>query len=381
MGRDSSIEWTHHTFNPWIGCAKVSEACRNCYAWQQMDVRWGRVKWGVNGSRKVTSDAYWRQPLQWDREADAAGERRRVFCASLADVFEGWQGGMFDTAGRRLFRRSNAGGEYWAGFREPLSESDRRRVGDAAVSMADVRRRLFDVIDRTPHLDWLLLTKRPENIERMVPDAWAIDGAPANVWLGFSAETQKDLEARWEWMEPAARHLRPAVVFISAEPLLEFLDLGQCLYPVNIGDEDQDVWTATVGAVFAGGESGPNARPTHPDAVRDLRNQCYEASVPFLFKQWGEWLPYEISAQPSFWHSAADGSEIDGHAFPDGITENEPVEGWYWPWPEHMVCFHRVGKHAAGRLLDGQLYDEVPRATRAELNADKTQDGTPPATV
>ena len=129
MGRDSNIEWTHHTFSPWIGCTKVSRGCEHCYALALMDTRMHRAEWGPRGTRVVTSDAYWRQPLKWEAEAFTSGERKRVFCASVADVFEGQ-----DTM-----------------------------PPEAHETVKAARSRLFDLIMVAPMLDWLLLTRRPEN--------------------------------------------------------------------------------------------------------------------------------------------------------------------------------------------------------------------------
>ena len=119
MAENSKIEWTDHTFNPWIGCTKVSDGCKNCYAESLMDKRWGKVKWGPQGQRQRTSDENWKKPFAWDRQAAKQGIRYRVFCASLADVFE-----------------------------------DNDQVSDWRLD-------LFDMIKVTPNLDWLLLTKRP----------------------------------------------------------------------------------------------------------------------------------------------------------------------------------------------------------------------------
>jgi protein gp37 len=151
MGQATMIEWCDHTFNPWIGCSKVHAGCAHCYAEADMDHRRHRVKWGPGGTRSRTSDDYWKQPLKWNREAEAAGERRRVFCASLADVFEEWRGPILNHLGNRLMHEHmGSAGE------EP-----------AWVTMDDLRRDLFALIDQTPHLDWLMLTKRPENVRKM----------------------------------------------------------------------------------------------------------------------------------------------------------------------------------------------------------------------
>ncbi len=232
MAEDTKIQWCDATFNPWEGCSRVSEGCRFCYA-ETRAKRFGTVQWGPQGTRRVASEAYWRQPLKWDREAKAAGERRRVFCASLADVFE-----------------------------------DR-------PELIKPRKRLFEVIRRTPNLDWLLLTKRPENFKEMLP--WP--GWPdKNVWLGVSVENQAAADERI----PLLLQTPAAVRFLSVEPLLESVDLSQ--------------WRPQGGIhlVIAGGESGPHARLCDITWLRSLRGQCQTAGVAFFLKQLGSrpcWSP------------------------------------------------------------------------------------------
>lgn len=280
--KDSKIEWTHHTFNPWIGCTRVSPGCVNCYAETMMDKRYRKVKWGPQGERKRTSADYWKQPLKWNREAAADGERRRVFCASLADVFE--------------------------------DKTDQRQ------EMDEWRKNLFDLIYETPSLDWLLLTKRPENVQKMVP--WMFHhpdffGWPANVWIGTSVEDQERADKRI----PELLKIPAAVRFLSVEPLLATVDLRPYLQMQWLGFGEEQ---AMVDWVIVGGESGHDARPMHPDWARSVRDQCQEAGVPFLFKQWGEFGPC---------------TPID-----DGNPD----------------CLHRLGKHRAGRLLDGREWNESP---------------------
>lgn len=255
MGENSKIAWTDHTFNPWIGCARVSAECQNCYA-ETLDARYqfgGNTNWGKTATRHRTGGANWRKPITWNRQAEAEGIRRRVFCASLADVFEARD----DLDGHR----------------------------------AD----LWELIEATPWLDWLLLTKRPQEIPYRTPwgglrcnlcggsgslplgrscDAhlpfMQLVDPPSNIWFGTSCGVAESV--------PAVAHLvriakAASVLFVSAEPLLGPVDLVPHL-------EDLD-W------VIAGGESGPGHRPIDPEWVRDLRDQCRAAAVPFFFKQWG----------------------------------------------------------------------------------------------
>lgn len=162
MAENSKIEWCHHTHNPWRGCTRVSQECAKCYAETLSHRNPGTLGvWGPNGTRVFAAEATWREPLKWDRKAKDAGERHRVFCASLADVFEDWGGSVTGSNGNRL---------WWC--HGSLSNSPLPSVGMEKgcrwATLDDVRSRLFDLIDETPNLDWLLLTKRPENIDRMM---------------------------------------------------------------------------------------------------------------------------------------------------------------------------------------------------------------------
>ena len=308
----SKIEWTDHTFNPWMGCTKVSPACKNCYAERDMDHRYGKVSWGPKGTRVLTADANWKKPIKWDKEAREYNlsqgqanygfgmmKRPRVFCASLADVFESWGGSVNDHKGNVLYH-SWVAGKYTSDV-PPENLATQR----PAVSLGDLRRRLFELIDSTPNLDWLLLTKRPQNFERM----W--DGKKrTNVWLGTSIENQQYADSRLQYLHDAKRSGLVAKTFVSAEPLVGPIYLqhrtSDRVYN-HLGEGGLD-W------VITGGESGPGARACDPDWFRSLRDQCKEAGTPFHFKQWGEY------------------------------DENQ----------------QRLGKKKTGRMLDGELYDGVP---------------------
>lgn len=276
MGQDSNIEWTTHTFNPWRGCTKVSAGCQHCYA-DTLSKRNPLTLgvWGPNGTRVVASEAAWKEPLKWDRAAKAAGERHRVFCASLADVFEDWTGPMVDAAGRALhFARPGAWGV-----------DDR---GAGPCSMTNVRHRLFGVIRDTPHLDWLLLTKRPENIDGLSQVALARP-LPPNVWIGTSVEDQSTADDRI----PHLLTVPAAVRFLSCEPLLGPVKLGDHLLP-RLGDmkgafrPDHQPRSCRIDWAIVGGESGPGARPCRVGWVRSLVGQCRAAAVPCFVKQLGE---------------------------------------------------------------------------------------------
>lgn len=299
MGANSEIQWTDHTFNPWRGCSKVHAGCTNCYAENNMSVKLHGIKWGPNGTRVMASDAMWREPLKWNREAVKAGERRRVFCASLADVFEDWQGRVLDHRGHPLC--VNDSREVYAeGIPCELPDGD--DWGQRELTLDDLRKRLFYVIDKTPNLDWLLLTKRPENIKRMWPAVDDIQpifpGAPGNlgksipckvplgcrhnVWLGTSVSDQ----ATADKMIPELLKCRELcrVLFLSAEPLLGPINLQPHLTQrgefVNAQGINCD-W------VIVGGESGNGARPCNVAWIRSIVDQCKAAGVPVFVKQMG----------------------------------------------------------------------------------------------
>lgn len=278
MTKNTKIEWAHHTFNPWTGCTKVSPGCDHCYAegWAK---RSGTVQWGPHAERRRTTAANWRQPLKWHDEALANGIRYRVFCASLADVFD------------------NAVPEDW-------------RSDLAALILA------------TAQLDWLLVTKRIGNAASMLASMFP-DGVPANVWIGATIINQQEADRDI----PKLLATPAAVRFLSMEPLLGPVDIRWAItrfWPemaagfIQRGHFSPGAEAlAPLDWIIAGGESGPGARPMDPDWPRSLRDQCSAARVPFLFKQWGESLYGE-----------------------------------------------KVGKTAAGRMLDGQEWTQYP-CTRA----------------
>ena len=452
MAENTAIEWADHTFNPWTGCTKVSPACDHCYA-ESWAKRSGTVRWGPGEPRRRTTDANWRLPLKWNAQAQRDGRRFRVFCASLADVFD------------------NEVPTAW-------------RVD------------LFRLIEVTPNLDWLLLTKRIGNAAKMMFLARGgyLPMLP-NLWLGATVVTQEEADRD----VPKLLAVPARVRFLSIEPMLGPIDLRRWLHgtsdtkvgqnlnslgsldhevrdrslkdsdgvalpshfpdgnrlpaialdtlraptnepaegalqpshdigvgvvdrdpcavgpagaatPVEIalaikesrevgnapfvgGDGDgllqergpgspsetlasdfplhagsagaksqtnrRDGFTGAVGArnlnapsgsvlhwVIVGGESGPKARPMHPDWARSLRDQCAAAGVPFLFKQWGEWLPAELPSDEECY--ADDGSD---RAL-EGRIRVQRIEGY-----QDMAC---IGKKAAGRLLDGVEHNGFP---------------------
>jgi protein gp37 len=239
MAETTEISWAHSTFNPWIGCTKVSPGCDNCYAATLMDERYGRVKWGAGEPRAMTKT--WGQPQRWNRYARDRGEPWRVFCASLADVFD-----------------NEVPGEW--------------------------RRLLGQLIVDTPHLTWMLLTKRIGNVGMALEDfRW--EAFPGNVWLGITVVNQDEADRDIPKLLKAPAHIR----WLSCEPLLGPLDLNEYLE----GHEEAGIvgncvgYTPPVDWVIVGGESGKSPRPMAPEWARSIRDQCARHEVPFHFKQWG----------------------------------------------------------------------------------------------
>ena len=300
----TEIGWTHRprpdgtfmpgfTFNPWIGCTKVAPGCAHCYAEADFDLRRGAVKWGPNGTRKITSASYWQNPIKWNKLAEAAGERRMVFCASLADVFEEWGGAILNNKGKRLYHNI---GNY--------TDADRLVIESQInhpVTMDDLRRDLFKLIYATPWLDWLMLTKRPENILRMWPSAGYSDaGVPGtlgrrlfikNVWLGTSISDQATADRNITELVKC-RGLSP-VFFLSAEPLLGPIDLL-----ANLPAERMLRWhrpmIKMVDWLIVGGESGQNARECHVPHIRSLTEQCRLYKTPCYTKQLGSFCSSDV---------------------------------------------------------------------------------------
>lgn len=414
MSDTTNIEWADSTFNPWMGCTKVSPACDHCYA-ERDTARFGRVEWGAGKPRVRTSEANWRKPLQWNDNAryftqctqcghrgicerdgfcekcagDVEPARRRVFCASLADVFD------------------NEAPAEW---------------------LAD----LLDLIRRSPNLDWLLLTKRIGNWRARLTVAhqhvvthmgggtaaqsdsplwplgmwiqdWLAGKAPANVWIGATACNQAEADRDI----PKLLATPAAVRFLSIEPMLGSIDLSRWIAPTvccgwcgehyspsesipdpeghpmgadkcaRCGQENvMGTWWGEAAIneasrpdgmeldewdhgyklhwVICGGESGPQARPMHPDWVRSLRDQCAEAGVAFLFKQWGEWAPAERTPER------------------EALITMPGQCGNLWAWTSGTAngwrdgpISERVGKKAAGRMLDGKTHSGFPQAAAA----------------
>ncbi len=256
MGQETRIGWCHHTFNPWWGCVEVSPECAHCYA-RTFDKRVGGDHWGVDAPRRFFGDAHWAEPFKWDRAAKAAGERRRVFCASMADVFE-----------------------------------DRRDLDDP-------REQMWALIRATPNLDWLLLTKRPQNFSTMLPWDWGT--GYRNVWLGVTAGLQ------WTAAEriPILRETPAVMRFVSCEPMLESVSMTDFLpgVPLAPGKAWADCLCLEIAPsdcpcvvcevrgidwVIIGAESGAKNRPMEEGWARALKDEVVASGAKVFLKQFAD---------------------------------------------------------------------------------------------
>jgi protein gp37 len=340
---ETKIEWTAtrlpdgtalagYTFNPWEGCQKVGPGCDNCYAEARNQRFTGGTNWGPHAPRRRTSAANWAKPLKWNREAFQTNIRRNVFCASLADVMD-----------------------------------------NHASILPKWREDLAALIIATPNLNWLLLTKRIGNADHMLRQMFPA-GVPKNIWLGATVVNQTEADRDIpKLLAVKARH-SITVAFLSMEPLLGPVDLRSivpnfveahfCTIACTArGDEECCMALPSLDWVIVGGESGPNARPMHPDWAKSLRDQCQTAGVPFFFKQWGEWghalhmkgVTAVSNAPARKGHVAhpsrvrIHGGALDQHCF---LNHQE----------DYHLLF--VGKSHAGRALDGREHNDMPEVTQ-----------------
>lgn len=373
MGANTKIEWCDFTFNPWRGCQKVAAGCMNCYAESQSKRNPKTLGlWGPNGTRVVASEAMWRQPIKWnlygcpqckghgvvaDWVGTLAGDleqsakdcptcegleyRHRVFCGSLCDVFEDWQGEIRGSSGGVMW---DAPGLSWQEQMLPgRTDGIMRDGGGRRLTLDDVRARLFRLIDETPSLDWLLLTKRPENVRRLwptmfYPTAGAHGGnflseirlrCLKNVSLGVSIACQEDADRD----VPELLKCRDlcAKTFLSIEPLIGPVDLDEC-WPGGMPSPGRGPYVPGVDWVIVGGESGPNARPCDISWIRSIVRQCREAEVPVFVKQ--------IGSRPDGLRFRMDDkgkSFCEEHSFSHGkTTPMDPKGGDPAEWPEDV---------------------------------------------
>lgn len=282
MGETTGISWADSTFSAWLGCVEVSPACDHCYARTLVTGRMGKPVWGKDAPRQRTSEGYWKQPLKWNALAEKSGKPWRVFCGSLCDVME-----------------------------------DR-------ADLVEIRRDLYDLIERTPALTWLLLTKRPQNFRRFLrlPPA-------QNIWALTTVESPEYL-----WRIDALKGCGVQTLGLSVEPLLaDMPTLGEHLDGIS--------W------VLVGGESGSGSRPMHPDWARRIRDFCVNLEIPFHFKQIGDWA----------WQGPHNANVI---ITPNGIEVGKDQMLLESGVSSGRTLMTRIGKKAAGHLLDGKAWLEFP---------------------
>lgn len=287
MAETTNIEWTDRTYNPWIGCTKVSPGCVHCYAETfALQKKW-LAQWGP-GDRLVTQTAL--EPVKWNEQALAEGTRCTVFCASLSDVFE------------------------------------------KHVQLPPLREDLWRLIKQTPFLDWMILTKRAENIAEMLPPDWG-DGY-ANVCLMVSVENQKYFNER----VPLLRKVPARYRALSVEPMIGAVKMPKPdLKGINL--------------VILGGESGTKTRPMNPAWVRSVRDDCKNASVLFFFKQWGNWTPDRKFANDDLSNAAVFENGTDT---PRLLGESDPGERKKIVSQKGVhVVYEAPSKKNTGSLLDG----------------------------
>lgn len=321
---DTKIEWAEKTWNPVTGCTKISPGCKNCYA-ERMAHRlqaMGQQRY-LNGFKPTCHPDILDEPMRWRKPS-------RIFVCSMADLFHD---------------------DIPIGF-----------ITNVLLTAQMAQQHTF-----------LILTKRPERMKKVLSAIFAVNVPLPNLWLGVTAENQEQADKRI----PVLLQIPAAKRFVSVEPMLGPVDLTDlsngenAIATVNVtpglyGLGEQTEIKHGLDWVICGGESGPGARPMHPDWVRSLRDQCQAANVPFLFKQWGEWAPW--MDEDKFTHDQDQSSRNEQHYVNhDGTTGScwlYDADGTWTNWtgePEENCCVvSRLGKKKAGRLLDGQLWDQYP---------------------
>jgi protein gp37 len=316
MAEATKIQWTDHTFNPWIGCAKVSPACTHCYAEVDTPARSSRAigleLWGPKAKRRLTTAAVWAMPMRWERLAVKEGRRHLVFCASQADIFESYGEQMVNHKDKPLWFDAR---KY---SNDPPVASD-TRPGDnwSPYTMVEARADLFSLIERTPHLTWQLLTKRPENMNRYAPQSWG-HGWPRNVWAMTSVENQEYADRRI----PELCKVPAVVRGLSIEPLL-----GSINFEPNIHNLHGKIHWAILG-----GESGPYARPCPVDELRWIKQQCEDAAVAVFVKQVGS-KPIDAIDRGDTWPNGYSQRAGDNHV---EIHQRDRKGGDLEEWPEDL---------------------------------------------
>ncbi|MEN6414356.1 MAG: phage Gp37/Gp68 family protein [Veillonellales bacterium] len=316
MGK-SKIEWCDRTWSPVTGCTKVSPGCQNCYA-ERMSKRFGE-KWGLpkDDPFKVTvHHDRLDQPLHWTKPS-------KIFVCSMADLFH----------------------------------------DDVSFNFIH---EIWDIMKACPQHTFLILTKRPKKMKETLERIYSLErlgwakGFWNHVWLGVTAENQEQADKRI----PILLQIPAAKRFVSVEPMLGTVNLNRYIMPsqkakgtlfnapIELSGKDLAdlVGFHSLDWIICGGESGPGARPVHPDWVRSLRDQCKMSGTAFLFKQWGEW------AQVGECGNESDDAEFYNKHNTQRINHNGGM-GYHGAG---SIYVQHIGKKKAGRLLDGQLWDEYP---------------------
>jgi protein gp37 len=395
--KNTKIEWTDHTWNGWIGCTKVSPGCGHCYA-DTLDLNrfsktiGGGTKenpirhWGKGAPRYRTSASNWKQPIKWNYNMvcdtcgrffeqiegsqklciPIVGDRCKQFTSSLEDIdpltstVESLEKALEERTCKGRYRRPRV---FCSSLADWL---------DDEVPIEWLKD-LLCLIEKTPNLTWQLLTKRPENFRKRVSEVaekWGIsceiavwwaqrNFAPENILLGTTVENNEVAIPRIVSLLNIPAKGR----FLSCEPLLGPLDLTTWL-PNPEADQDTTAFhnhchpEDSIHWVICGGESGPKARWMNPQWARSIRDQCFAANVPFFFKQWGEWIPWEFDEQ-QFNHVLY--SQHDMELWNDDAPRDPLNMPKGWEWDESDFLFQKVGKKVAGRLLDGHEHSEFPK--------------------
>lgn len=335
MAENSDISWTTHTCNLWWGCSRVHAGCDNCYA-ERLAKRWKKAEWGDDSLRVPMPNAF-ADLDKWQRQAEKSGKLATVFVGSMMDIFEKPM-----PTGHRVNELDNAGKEIWSW------EADGGNTGE-------IRDAFFKALAefRWPSLKFLLLTKRPSNISKYWPY-----GSLPNVWFGTSVGTGDPQIDHRMVIHLLAHAPDNSNLFLSCEPLLGPVTLDRIpslqftgMEIVNALEghgydflmEPVSPLKNKISWVIVGGESGPSARPMHPEWARSLRDQCEKAGTRFHFKQWGEWVGGTCDSSANAVEVAgANGKQAKTHIFGDGFFAA------------------KVGLKAAGKELDWQLHDWTP---------------------
>ncbi len=295
MSSTTAIEWTNRSYNPWIGCTKVSTGCDHCYA-ETLALQKGFVsEWGIAGVRHFTKTAS--EVIEWNQEAITNKTRYTVFCASLGDVFE------------------------------------------QNLQLVEARKDLWRLVKQTPFLDWMILTKRPQNIAAMLPKDWG--AGYAHVSLMVSAEDQKCFDKR----VPVLQGVKCKRRALSVEPLLG---------PIVISKGG----LKGIDLVIVGGESGDGSRPMNPQWVRDIRDACAREGVDFFFKQWGNWGPDVALAEKDLGNAAVFIGDGEEATFLEKLPADERQA--FAAQPNAQVVYLAKSKKSTGKELDGAIHSAHP---------------------